>query len=176
MKDNRGITLVELLATITLLSIIGIIVWSVFIQGIKNTNEGATKTKLTQEMNYVQTTLRKMHQTAYKYEIIDTSCSIQIKYYNSKESSKYKTLQFDNDQICYKIDNAKINDIKDIDTKYLEDIGINPADGSFEINNKEIFPKDIYYSISFDLTLKDKTNERNKISTRTNLSRLKEES
>ena len=150
MNDNKGITLVELLATITLLSIIVIIIWSVFIQGIKNTNEGATKNKLTQEMNYVQTTLRKIHQTADRYKIIQFSCGIQVEYYNSKESSEYTIIQFEDARFCYKIE----------------------SDKPFPTL---IYPKSEHHTISLNLRISDKNNEKNIVNSQTILSRLKED-
>lgn len=179
MKDNRGVTLVEILATLSLLSIIGLLVWSVFLQGIKNSNAGSTKITLTQEMNYVQAQLRNIHLTSSYYKIsTPTTCSIQVEYGNSTDSSEPTFLLLEDSKICYEIDQAKINDIeiaKKTNIDELEKDDINLDDGSFEIKNKKLLPKGVYHSISFDLMLKDKTNERVKVSTRTNLSRLKEE-
>lgn len=151
LKDNKGITLVEILATITLLSVIGILVWSVFIQGIKNTNEGAMKTRLTQEMNYVQATLRKIHQTADNYKItFPTNCSIHVEYNNEGVSS---TTLFEDNRICYEI--------------FIE--------GEKKEDLLEINPKGGDHSISIDFVLSDKNNFRNNVTILTNLSRLKED-
>ena len=53
MKNQKGVTLIELLATITILSIIGVIIWNVFIQGTKYSNTAVTKNRLIQESNIV---------------------------------------------------------------------------------------------------------------------------
>jgi len=158
MKNNeKGVTLVELLATVTILSIVGILVWSVFIQGIKHSNKESTKNLLTQEANYVQFSLKKIHQTSEEYQIkFPSPCSIQIEDLNAPSNP---VLNLNNNQICY-----SINDVTNYD------------DGlTFDLSTTSIKPKDIHHSISFQLILKEKKNERNKVITHTILSRLKED-
>lgn len=138
-------TLIEVLATLTLLSIIGILVWSVFIQGMKNTNDGAMKTRLTQEMNYVQAQLRKIHLNSDEYTITSpTNCNIQVDYIIEEVST---TLLFEDNQICYEITD--------------------------KVLPLEIYPK--RKDESFLIMLSDKNNVRNNVTIQTNLSRLKEE-
>lgn len=150
IKDQKGVTLVEILATLTLLSVVTILIWNIFIQGTNHTNKESTKNLLTQETNYVQFQLKKIHQTADEYKIIFPSdCSIQIEY-----STPKSIISFDNEQICY-----EINDITNVDSDTPIDL------------NSNINPKKNQSTISFELILKDNKHE---VVTYTILSRLKE--
>lgn len=154
MNNQKGLTLVEILATITILSIVGILVWSVFLQGTQYSNEALTKNQLTQEANYVQVNLKDIHQNTDEYKIIfPTPCSIRIEYNESD------VFYLENAQICYEMSSFITSD---------DNSPINVLETS-------IYPKNKHYSISFELILKEKNNEANHIVTHTNLYRLKED-
>ena len=59
MKNERGITLVELLAVLAIGGIIIALLTSVFINGKKASDRGATNQMLQQEANYIMETIRK---------------------------------------------------------------------------------------------------------------------
>lgn len=58
MKNERGITLVELLAVILLISIISIFLFSVLTSGVTNVKRTSTKQKLQQEGHYITEVIR----------------------------------------------------------------------------------------------------------------------
>lgn len=58
MKNERGLTLVELLAVLAIAGIIIALIGSVLINGIKASNRTATNQKLQQEANYIVEAVR----------------------------------------------------------------------------------------------------------------------
>jgi len=58
MKDERGITLVELLAVLALLGIIMTLIITVFINGTRATERSTTNQRLQQEANYIVEAIR----------------------------------------------------------------------------------------------------------------------
>lgn len=148
MNSQRGITLVELLAAITIVSIVGLLVWGVLIQGTKYSEQAVTKNQLTQEANIVISTARSIHQNSDEYTITsNTDCGIRI---GEKD--------FNHPNICYKVSNLKDSDENTIN------------------NGEDIDPRDEkYHSISFGLTVEDRENAENAVEIRTELYRLSEE-
>ncbi|MCQ6273510.1 type II secretion system protein [Bacillus sp. V3B] len=99
MKQNqRGITLIELLITLAVLSMIGILVWGVFFQGTNYSNKAMIKNQMQQEANIIMTKLTKIHQTSDSYEIdsLDT-CSFTVK------DNDGSTEVFEHDRLCFSV-------------------------------------------------------------------------
>lgn len=96
---ERGFTLIEVLASILILSIIGVIIWNVFIQGSKYAKYSLSKNALQQEANYVITNLTRIHQTSTTYQISSSSCQINVTY--TKQDGTISTKLFDSQDICY---------------------------------------------------------------------------
>lgn len=96
LKNQKGLTLVELLATLTILSIVGVIIWSIFIQGTNYSNQAMTKNQMQQEANMIGTDLKRTHRTTNSYELTSTSCTVTIK---TNVETKYE-----HPNLCYKID------------------------------------------------------------------------
>lgn len=107
-KDESGLTLVEVLATLTIISIVSIIIWSVFFQGLNFSKKATSKNLMLQEINILITNLTKIHQTSSEYEITSSSsnnCEITI---TSKKRDKILNKDviqpvriFSNSQICF---------------------------------------------------------------------------
>lgn len=99
MKNERGLTLVELLAVLAIVGIIMALIGSVLMNGIKASNRTTTNQQLQQEANYIVETLRE------KYLEFDNSMEIELEIDNDK-----KVLKIDEDLIsegfdyCYKDD------------------------------------------------------------------------
>jgi Tfp pilus assembly protein PilE len=123
LRTQRGITLVEVLSVLTILSLIGTIIWSVFFQGLSFSKKAETKNMLQQEANLITTNLTKIHQTSTKYEIENTTdtnnhksegCKIiKVSYTKNKENSNMppfdQTLTpFDKAGICYSTDVKRV--------------------------------------------------------------------
>ncbi|WAA08868.1 PulJ/GspJ family protein [Fervidibacillus albus] len=57
LSSNKGLTLVELLATITILSIIGVLIYSVLFNGMKSYERTMEESKLRDEADYIMANL-----------------------------------------------------------------------------------------------------------------------
>ncbi len=104
IRSQRGISLVEVLVTLVILSLIGTIVWSVFFQGYRFSQKAVTKNMLQQEANLVVTNLTKIHQTSKQYSIstTDPDCTITVTY--TKQDNSQQTQVFSKTGLCYSTD------------------------------------------------------------------------
>lgn len=148
MKNERGLTLVEVLATITILSIVGIIIWQVFFQGINYSQKTITKNLMMQEANIITTSLLKVHQTVNSYEISnvreDSPCGIIVKYNGESQT-------FDPEQIC---------------VSYTTTLPVPPTGGHI-VGGSGTMP-----DVPLTLILSDRNNTNNYIEVKTTLYRL----
>ncbi len=70
MKNQAGITLIEVLATITILSIVSVIIYSVFSNGLRYSSQAEETVLIQQEANYLLTLLKEQHENEkllYRY-------------------------------------------------------------------------------------------------------------
>jgi prepilin-type N-terminal cleavage/methylation domain-containing protein len=96
MRKESGLTLVEVLASITILSIVGVIIWQIFIQGIEFSQKSVTNNRLQQEVNIVISTLSRIHRTSNLYTLNSSNCRIEV-----LDSNGNQKALFENDQLCY---------------------------------------------------------------------------
>lgn len=158
MRNQRGITIVELLATITILSVVGLLVWGIFIQGTKFSGQAMTKNELTQEINIVTSNFKNIHQNADKYSIYLHTCSIKIEY---KEDMDRGEVKFNNANICYKVENIKNSVQDEIALNEGNEVHLNPRSNE-------------HHSINFDLIIEENGNPDNNVKIKVNLFRLEE--
>lgn len=142
MKTNneRGLTLVEVLATVIILSIISILAWSIFFQGTEYSKKAVSKNQMQQEANVIIASLNSIHKRSIEYSATSKDCILSVQY---TTKSTTKTEVFENSQMC------------------------------IEANDFTISPKTTDADIH--LTIKEKSNPKNKIEINSLLSRLKEE-
>lgn len=69
IKNNQGLTLIEMLATITILFIIGGMVYAMLFQMFSNFNTSENRITARQEANLIIAHLTMIHQTSDKFEI-----------------------------------------------------------------------------------------------------------
>jgi prepilin-type N-terminal cleavage/methylation domain-containing protein len=102
VRGERGFTLIEVLATISILSFVGVIIWNVFFQGYHYSQNSNSKNSMIQETNLIIVNLLKIHQTADQYEIKNSSsnCGIIVTY---KKGTLNQTQIFDNKQLCFSV-------------------------------------------------------------------------
>ncbi|WP_147532522.1 PulJ/GspJ family protein [Bacillus marasmi] len=94
--NEKGITLLEVLATVTILSIIGMGIWNVFFQGYQFSSKTIKKSQIQQEANVAITSMMNFHRgSANSYQITVSNCEIKLA--NSSD-----TLVLKNPQICLK--------------------------------------------------------------------------
>lgn len=100
MNRQRGITLIELLGAITILSIISIIIWNVFFQGLSFTDSLQIETQMQQEANLILASLRKMHRSSDEYSI-ENSDDPNSSYITIKNNTS--VIEFHNGNFIYKL-------------------------------------------------------------------------
>lgn len=93
MRNERGLTLVELLAVLAIIGIIMTLLTSVFINGIKASDRGMTNQKLQQEANYIMETIRKEY-LELKGDVIELEISPNTLKMNEKVISEGYEYEF----------------------------------------------------------------------------------
>lgn len=78
MKNEKGVTLVELLAAITILAVIGIIIWNVLIEGTSYSQQAMTKNQLTQEVNIVIARMQNEYQKLDEFKMTSGGCMVSV--------------------------------------------------------------------------------------------------
>ncbi|MDN3018502.1 prepilin-type N-terminal cleavage/methylation domain-containing protein [Paenibacillus sp. BSR1-1] len=151
--DERGLTLVEVLATLTIFSIVSLIIWSIFFQGFNFSQKSVSENFMIQETNILIANLTKIHQTSSEYQILSTgvnNCEITV------SSKKKDVIQpnkiFNHSEICFEF----VLSIK------------NKAIGS---DPNKIVPNE--NDVSITLTASDKHNPNNKVTMKSYLYKLK---
>ncbi|NYF25031.1 type II secretion system protein J [Sporosarcina sp. JAI121] len=77
--DERGITLVELLATIVLVSIVMVLIWNTISISMKYNLAETKKLHLQQEANYIITEIQRIHRQCDSYQLTITGSEVSMK-------------------------------------------------------------------------------------------------
>ncbi len=64
IKNETGLTLIEVLATLTILSIVSVIIYNVFSNGLRYSSQAEDTVLIQQEANYLLTLLKEQHENA----------------------------------------------------------------------------------------------------------------
>ena len=70
VQNEKGVTLIELLAAITIFGIFSTIIWAFFFQSFQTNNVEMTKNSLQQEANLIINTLQEVHRKSESYLIV----------------------------------------------------------------------------------------------------------
>ncbi|MFJ5715543.1 type II secretion system protein [Neobacillus sp. NPDC093127] len=103
IRNERGLTLIEVLGTLTILSIVGVIIWNVFFQGFVYSKKAISRNFMQQETNIIITNIKKIHQSNINYTISSSNCDITVIYQKDKLTSA-KTQVYSHSQICYNLE------------------------------------------------------------------------
>jgi prepilin-type N-terminal cleavage/methylation domain-containing protein len=114
-RGERGLTLVEVLATLTILSMVSVIIWSVFFQGYNYSQKANSKNLMLQEANILAANLTRIHQTIDKYEIKSENCSIKV---TNLKSTPPQYQVFNHANICFKL--VEINNVNGTGPRIVE--------------------------------------------------------
>ena len=68
-KNESGMTLVEVLATLTILSMVVVLIWTTFYISAKHSIMETTKLQLQQEANYILTEIQQQHRQLKCYQL-----------------------------------------------------------------------------------------------------------
>ncbi|WP_078552416.1 PilW family protein [Bacillus alkalicellulosilyticus] len=99
LNQQDGITLVELLATLAIMSFLLTLLYGVFFSGMNHVKKGQDTVALQQEANYITNLLTKMHQTQDTY-IIDINPTTKALTITDHSGTKYT---ISNPNLEYKI-------------------------------------------------------------------------
>lgn len=127
--NEKGVTLLELLAALALVSIVAVLAMTTFNIGVKYNVIETTKTTMQQESNLIVTTLMNLHRTEKCYEIKNVT-TITINVYD--------------DALCTEPFNRKIEFAQD---QFNYDLNLQSGIA------EKINPQEINYSMT--LTIKD---------------------
>lgn len=94
-RNEKGLTLLEVLAAVTILSVVGIVIWNVFLQGYQFSNKTIKKSQIQQEANFVLTSMMNFHRgSESSYTVTVSACEIKL-------SNSTDTIIFDHSLICF---------------------------------------------------------------------------
>ncbi|MGG1677592.1 type II secretion system protein J [Neobacillus sp. NRS-1170] len=147
-RDESGLTLVEVLATLAIFSMAAVIIWSVFFQGLNFSEKAISKNFMLQESNILVTNLKRVHQKLIKYEIRSENCTIKV----TDLTNPSQVQEFNHQSICFKI------------------LEINNVSGSGPIT---IEPNKNANDVSLKISASDKNNQANSVTINTFLYRVK---
>ncbi|MGR3765905.1 type II secretion system protein [Rossellomorea sp. NS-SX7] len=113
MKNQNGLTLIEVLASLAILSVIGLVLWNVLFQGLNYSKKAVSQTSMQQEANLISMELTRIHQSHSTYKIVNTGCEIEI-YESDSSPQPFKT--YSHPDLCLK------GTTKDIDHSSSRDL------------------------------------------------------
>jgi len=97
MINQKGVTLVELLATLVIFGIFSTIIWAFLFQTVKTNEVEISKNQLQQEANIILNALDEVHRNSSEYTIDYNSDEIIIK------PTNLSPIVFSNSQIDYSL-------------------------------------------------------------------------
>jgi prepilin-type N-terminal cleavage/methylation domain-containing protein len=95
--NQKGISLVEVMISLTILSVVSLVLWNVLIDGVTYSNKAVSQNTIQQEANLITMNLTKIHQTSEEYEIESSDCKVSVTY-RSEKGTSYK--EFTHPQLC----------------------------------------------------------------------------
>jgi prepilin-type N-terminal cleavage/methylation domain-containing protein len=101
VQNQRGLTLIEVLASLTILSIVGILIWQVYFQGMNYSATTISKNNMQQEATLLTSKLTKIHQTSEVYELSNSACGITVSY---TKQGTVNVEEFKDPDMCFEID------------------------------------------------------------------------
>ncbi|MFP8782154.1 PulJ/GspJ family protein [Planococcus plakortidis] len=151
--DEKGITLVELLAALILVSIIAVIAWTTITIGMRHGTSETNKTIMQQDMNLIMSSLISAHRNSEKYSVIFENNHLLI-------------------NACDKSGDCKLSEIAgeyDFSESMINNIEINTSSAA-PIVISDLNPSEKHIKVSLKIT--DINNEKNFIIVDTILSRI----
>lgn len=153
VNNQKGISLVEVLAALALVATIAAIAWTALSIGFKHTAVETEKTKIQQSANLIMSTLTNEHRRSEKYSLIFEGNQLKIDSCDKTGVCTLKTIEQTYDYTGSVV-NATVIDLHDtIDDKVLD---LNPKAAHTEIT----------------LVLTDLNNPNNTVTLETKLTRI----
>lgn len=115
MKNQKGFSLVEVLAVLALSSLLILLIWTTVLTSMKHNVSETKKLKLQQEANYVIAEFQRIHRQCDQYEVEINDTQIELKNCNGPISNRiiskgynYRETTFLKGSIDAKKTNAKL--------------------------------------------------------------------
>jgi prepilin-type N-terminal cleavage/methylation domain-containing protein len=103
LSNENGITLIELLATLAIVSFVSILLYGVLMDGFNYSKKSKEKVSLQQEMNIVVTSITKFHESYGSYEIkVDGPNSSKIQLIGTDKTIELSNPSYEYSLIDYK--------------------------------------------------------------------------
>lgn len=130
IKNETGITLIEVLAAITILSIVTVIIYNVFSNGLRYSSQAEDTVLIQQEANYLLTLLKKQHENAANDYTVTVENNHNTVIINKNRSNE---MDATNSQYLYQI--CDLDDVKSCDEQNATDHTITktPSNGRFHV-------------------------------------------
>lgn len=110
VKKQTGLTLIEVLATLVILSIVTIMITNVFSSGLRYSSQAKETTLLQQEANYLLTLLKEKQQNEEYYEVSVAADhhAVTIKTKDARGDADYSnTVTIENEKLTYQLFDIK---------------------------------------------------------------------
>lgn len=106
-RNERGMTLVEVLATLALVTLVTGLIWTTISISSRSNIIETNKLRLQQEGNYISTEILRIHRTCKEYEVVITSNTISVENCGIEKSPDRKNFSISQNFI-YSIDDQVI--------------------------------------------------------------------
>ncbi|WP_277584452.1 prepilin-type N-terminal cleavage/methylation domain-containing protein [Psychrobacillus antarcticus] len=103
-SNEKGITLVELLAALALFGVISVLIWNLFFQALNFNDRAVTQNQLQQEANIILNTIQQMHTKSTIKEIKVTDDG----FLNINDCIPSDSAKFNNTAIKYQVNNITL--------------------------------------------------------------------
>lgn len=123
-KNQFGLTLIEVLATVTILSIVTVLIYGVFSTGLHQYSQAKEDVLIQQEANYLLTILKERHENDDSYTITVDESHQKVTINTNKSSD---TLIIESEKYTYQIVDTE-NPSNDTNT-----ISIDPSKDNFHV-------------------------------------------
>ncbi|WP_175990187.1 type II secretion system protein [Bacillus sp. Marseille-Q1617] len=100
MTDEKGVTLIEVLAGLAILTVIGLVLWNVFFQGLYYSKKAESDISLQQEANIISMKMTRIHQTSKSYSVESEQCKVKVDYTPSSTNKPPKETTFSHSKLC----------------------------------------------------------------------------
>lgn len=101
LRNGRGLTLVEVLASLAILSFVGLLIWQVFFQGLDYSARAVSKNQMQQEANIFSAKLTRIHQTSTVYEVSASPCKVKVDFTKQGVTGEE---EFSHPGMCFEVD------------------------------------------------------------------------
>ncbi|MCA1055243.1 prepilin-type N-terminal cleavage/methylation domain-containing protein [Rossellomorea aquimaris] len=100
MRNEKGVTLVEMLAALSILTIIGLVTWNVFFQGLFYSKKAESDISLQQEANIIAMKMTRIHQTSETYKVVSDRCEVKVTHTPITGDKTPQNTLFSNGNLC----------------------------------------------------------------------------